>query len=236
MSALGEIIGIIPARAGSKGFPGKHLFPIDGKPLIQYTFEAVASSDLLSGCIVSTNDEEVAQAARSENLTVPFMRPAALADDDTPMIAVLQDALLRLRDMGEAPQVLVLLQPTSPLRSGTHIDQTIERLLDSGADSAVTVVPVPHRFTPGSVLRLENNFLVSENPKDSVTRRQDKPRLFARNGPAVLATLSRVIERGELYGTRCAPVEMKHVDSVDIDTPEDALIAEALLRQKRYAR
>lgn len=224
-------VGIIPARAGSKGLPGKHLRLLGGRPLVDWTFDAARGSRL-SRTIVSTDDDAVAAAAREQGVEVPFVRPAALAGDETPMIDVLLHALETLEAGGGARiDVVVLLQPTSPLRRAEHIDAALTILETTTADTVVSVVPVPHRFNPVSVMRLEGGRLVPYAAHPTVTRRQDKPPVLARNGPAVLAVRRHVLlEQRALYGADCRPLLMDEAESIDIDTAWDLAVAECALR------
>jgi CMP-N-acetylneuraminic acid synthetase len=222
-------LGVIPARGGSKGIPGKNLRSVAGRPLLAYTADAVRASRLLARAIVSTDDPAIADAARALGLEVPFMRPAGLAADDTPMLPVLQHAAGAMAERGFAADAIVLLQPTSPLRRAEHIDAALDLLHSSGADSVVSVVEVPHQFNPMSVMRLEGDRLEPFLDGPTLVRRQDKPRVLARNGPAVLAVLRRVVEAGSLYGSDCRPLLMTPNDSIDIDTADDLEQAEWLL-------
>jgi CMP-N,N'-diacetyllegionaminic acid synthase len=222
---------VIPARGGSKGIPRKNLAPLAGRPLIAYTIEAARMSRSLSRTIVSTDDEEVAAIAKRIGADVPFLRPPHLALDRTPMIDVLVDALATLdRQEGYRPDVVVLLQPTSPFRREDHIDAAVDLLISSGADSVVTVMQVPHQFTPESLMQLRGDRLDSFIQGTTSTRRQDKPVLFARNGPAVVATRSRVVlDDHALYGADTRGVVMSREDSFDIDEAFDLKIAELLM-------
>ena len=237
-----EVLALIPARGGSKGVPGKNIRPLAGRPLIAWSCEAARGSRRVTRTIVSTDDEAIARVARAEGAAVPFMRPPALAADDTPMLAVVQHALRELEASERyRPAVVVLLQPTSPLRTAAHVDAAIETLLQTGADSVVTVVEVPHLFNPLTVLRVEGDRLVpfSGDAKDARTfaRRQDKPRVFARNGPAVLAMRVGTIASGSLYGADSRPLVMSVEESVDIDSPFEFELAEwALTRARSTAR
>jgi CMP-N,N'-diacetyllegionaminic acid synthase len=223
------VLGVVPARGGSKGIPNKNLALLAGRPLLAYTAEAVRVSRRLSRCIVSTDDERVAEAARSLGLEVPFLRPSELASDDTPMLPVLRHAAREIARRGSPVDVVVLLQPTSPLRRAAHIDAAVDLLESTGADSVVSVVEVPHQFNPVSVMRLEAGRLLPFVDGPPVTRRQDKPRVYARNGPAVLAVRVRVLEAGSLYGDDCRPLIMTASESIDIDGPDDLALAELML-------
>lgn len=224
-----QVLGVIPARGGSKGIPQKNLRPVAGRPLLAYTADAALASRRLTRVVVSTDDPAIADAARGLGLEVPFMRPAELAADSTLMLPVLQHAVGAMAERGFGADVVVLLQPTSPLRRAEHIDRAVELLVSSGADSVVTVVEVPHQFNPVSVMRLEDGRLVPFLDGPSVLRRQDKPRVFARNGPAVLAVRTSVIDRGSLYGDDCRPLPMTPEESIDLDTPADVELLEYLL-------
>ncbi len=228
---MAGVLALIPARGGSKGIPGKNLALLAGRPLLSYTCQAALASKRLTRVVLSTDDERIAAAGREMGVDVPFMRPADLATDESPMLDVIQHALQTLDHAeGYRPDVVVLLQPTSPLRRGEHIDAAVDLLLRSGADSVVSVVEVPHQFNPVSVLRLEGERLVPYLPGPQVLRRQDKPRVYARNGPAVLASRrATLMEAGSLYGNDVRPLFMGHEESLDVDGPFDLMMAELLL-------
>jgi CMP-N-acetylneuraminic acid synthetase len=227
-----HILGIIPARGGSKGIPGKNLASVGGRPLIAHTFEAARASRTLTRVVLSTDSEEIAELGRAAGIEVPFLRPPALAADATPMLDVLRHAIAALHPR---PDVVVLLQPTSPFRRAEHIDAAVSLLERSGADSVVSVVAVPHQFTPGSLMRLEGERLVSLTNDPVATRRQDKPVLYARNGPAVLVTRVPVLASARLYGGDTRPYEMSREDSIDIDDAFDLEMAEALFARRQRA-
>ena len=230
-----NVLGVIPARGGSKGIPTKNLAPLCGRPLLAYTADAVNDSRKLTRTIVSTDDERIADCARSLGLEVPFIRPSSLAADDAPMLPVLQHAIRALRAGGFDTDMVVLLQPTSPLRRGQHIDAAIDWLQRVRGDSVVSVVEVPHQFNPISVMRVDEGLLKPFLETSAPTRRQDKPRLYARNGPAVLAVHARVIEDGSLYGAESWPLIMTPEESLDIDTPWDLRVAESVLAARSNA-
>lgn len=225
-----HVLGVIPARGGSKGIPRKNLVPLGGRPLIAHTCDAARASRTLTRVLVSTDDGEVADVARRLGIEVA-LRPAPLAADDTPMLDVLLDLLATLESRhAYVPDVVVLLQPTSPLRQAGQIDEAVRLLLDSGADSVVSVVEVPHQFTPASLLRLEGGRLVPAAGVTGPLRRQDKPQLFARNGPAVVAVRTAVLrDQRALYGADTRALVMPRADSIDIDDRFDLEVAELLL-------
>lgn len=224
-----KVLGVIPARGGSKGIPGKNLRAVAGRPLLAYTADAVRGSRRVDRAVVSTDDAAIAEAARTLGLEVPFMRPPDLAADATPMLPVLQHAVAAMSERGFVAEIVVLLQPTSPLRRAEHIDGAVQLLEDTGADTVVSVIEVPHQFNPVSVLRLEADRLKPFLDGPTVLRRQDKPRVFARNGPAVLAVRTEVLNRGMLYGADVRPLVMAPEDSLDVDTLSDLKLLEYLL-------
>ena len=222
-----NVLGIIPARGGSQSIPRKNLVPLGGRPLIAYTCEAALGARRLDRVIISTDDAEIAGVAQALGAEVPFLRPEALAADTVPMIDVLRHAVRSLEDRdGYCADIVVLLQPTSPLRQARHIDETVDLLLRTGADSVVSVVEVPHQFTPGSLLRLDGERLAPYEAGPMILRRQDKPRLYARNGPAVLAVRRQtLLDGGTLYGRDTCGYVMAPEESVDIDGPLDLDLA-----------
>jgi CMP-N,N'-diacetyllegionaminic acid synthase len=227
-----QVLGIIPARGGSKGLTGKNLQSLGGRPLLAYTADAARASRRLSRIVLSTDDEAIASAGSQLGLDVPFVRPADLALDETPMLPVLQHAVRSLAP-AFVPDAVVVLQPTSPFRRAEHIDEAIQLLETSGADSVVSVVEVPHRFNPMSMMTLDAGRLKPLVAGELILRRQDKPRVYARNGPAVLAVRTRVLDRGSLYGDDCRPLMMGADESIDIDTAADLAYAEHLLPRLR---
>jgi CMP-N,N'-diacetyllegionaminic acid synthase len=217
-----EVLGLIPARGGSRG---KNLWPLAGKPLLAWTVEAARASSTLTRTVVSTDSEEVAAAARELGTEV-LARPAQLARDETPTRAVIAHALDELGFF----DVLVLLQPTSPLRKPEHIDEAVRLLVETGADSVLSVVEVPHQFRPVSLMAIEEGRLIPL-AADAPTRRHDKPVVYARNGPAVLAL--RPDRLGDdLYAGDCRPYLMELRDSIDIDEPADLELAALLLHDQ----
>jgi CMP-N-acetylneuraminic acid synthetase len=218
-----EVVALIPAREGSKGIPRKNLAPLAGKPLLAWTIEAAQESSTVTRVVVSTDWEEAAGLARELGAEV-LGRPPELAADGTPMLDVVRHALTELG----ACDVLVLLQPTSPLRRAEHVDGAVRLLLESGADSVLSVVEVPHQFRPGKLMAVEDGRLARLGwaPPD----RHGAAPLYARNGPAVLALRPDRLG-GDLYGGDCRPYVMELLESVDVDGPDDLRLAEFLLAQ-----
>lgn len=230
-----RMLGVVPARGGSKGIPHKNTVLLAGRPLLEYTARAALGCRSLARTVLSTEDSRIADVGRRCGLEVAFMRPAELAQDDTPMLSVLQHAIQALEKLdGDRPDAVVLLQPTSPLRRSEHIDAACEIFRQSDCDSVVSVVEVPHRFAPPSLMRLEAGRLNPMEGGPLPIRRQDKPRLYARNGPAILVVRRQeILEHERLWGPDCRAYVMDSTDSVDIDDPSDLEWAEALLARRR---
>jgi CMP-N-acetylneuraminic acid synthetase len=227
------VLGIIPARGGSKGILGKSLVDLAGRPLIAYTLDAARRSVALERYVVSTDDVRIAAFAREQCVEVPFIRPAGLAADDTPMQPVVMHAMAEMDRLGFRAEAVMVLQPTSPLRRAEHIDAAVEVMQSTGADTVVSVVEVPHAYNPVSLMIEEpGGGLAPYSPGEMVLRRQDKPRVYARNGPAILLIRRAVIEAGQLYGSHIRPLLMDLRDSIDIDRPDDLLQAAFWLGQR----
>jgi CMP-N,N'-diacetyllegionaminic acid synthase len=231
-----SIVAIIPARGGSKGIPRKNLVSLAGRPLIGFSIEAARSASCIDRVLVSTDDIEIAEVARALGADAPFLRPENLAGDAAPMLGVLQHAQAWLQAQGESVEALVLLQPTSPFRTSRHIEEAVALFRSTQATSVVSVVEVPHQFNPVSVMKLsEQGALVSFiGDQALVTRRQDKPKVYARNGPAVLVCHPNTLHAGALYGDRCVPYLMSEDDSLDIDAPRDLILAEQSLQSRGH--
>ena len=235
---MNNVLGLIPARGGSSGIPRKNITLLAGRPLLAYTCEAALASRRLTRVLVSTDDEEIAAVGRACGAEVPFLRPADLARADTPSLPVAQHAVQWLIEH-EAwdPDVVVLLQPTSPLRRARHIDEALDCMAQGDADTVVSVVAVPHRFSPYALLRMRDGSLEDfwEAPVSfDRFRRQEIPPLYARNGPAIVATRTRVLfESQSFFGPRVLPYVMNDEDSVDIDARFDLGLAEWLLSERR---
>jgi CMP-N,N'-diacetyllegionaminic acid synthase len=233
-----RVLGVITARGGSKGVPGKNLKLLGGRPLIDYSIDA-ANDTPLDRLIMSTDDAAIAEVARSLGCEVPFIRPAELARDDTPHLPVLQHAVQWLRDHeGYEPDVVVILQPTSPMRTAADIAAALRMLELSGADSVVSVSEVPPHWNPMRTLRVDQRgdatlFVSGEPVRKRINRRQDMPTAWAMNG-AIYAFRTGVLFTPEpsLYGDRVVAYPMPADRSISIDTPEDWIEAEQAIARR----
>jgi CMP-N-acetylneuraminic acid synthetase len=229
MSDLGPVIGLIPARGGSKSIPRKNLAMLAGRPLLAHTAAAALAAKRLDRILLSTDDGEIAAAGRGLGIEVPFLRPPELAGDTADMLPVMRHALDFLDAHGVAAAAIVLLQPTSPLRTAANIDAAIELFVAERAETVVSIVEVPHQFNPVSVMTLDGGALRPFLPGPAILRRQDKPRVVARNGPAILIVGRETLRRGVLYGEKTLGYLMSAAESLDIDAPDDLWLAEQYL-------
>jgi CMP-N-acetylneuraminic acid synthetase len=233
MANADSVLAIVPARGGSKGVPGKNLRPLAGRLLIEYAAEAARQSGVVDRMILSTDSAEIADAGRRIGMEVPFLRPAELSQDESPMLGVIQHAVRELGTRGWTPRIVVLLQPTSPLRRPEHVRKAVELLRETGADSVVTVVEVPKHLSPDYVMRIEDGMLRPFLAEGSgVTRRQDARAAYSRDG-TVYAFQRETLERhGSIYGADCRPLVIPAEESLSIDTPGDWDQAERLLARE----
>jgi len=227
------VLGIVPARGGSKGVPGKNIRLLAGRTLLEYAARVARESGVIDRVILSTESSEVADAGRRAGLDVPFLRPATLAQDDTPMLPVVQHAIDTLAGESWQPDIVVLLQPTSPLRRPGHVRDAVTMLRATNADSVVTVVEVPRHLSPDYVMRIDSERLVPFLPEGArVVRRQDARQAYSRDG-TVYTCWRRTLERfGSIYGDDCRPLLIDARDSLSIDSPDDWDEAERLLASR----
>lgn len=217
-----KILGVIPARGGSKGVPGKNIKLLGDKPLLAYSYEAAKKSQKLNDCILSTDDEEIAEVGRSIGLSVPFLRPSQLAIDSAPTLLTLIHALEYFKDMGVQYDAICLIQPTSPFRPVNLIDLAIDKFITSGADSLVTVLPVPDHYNPHWVFEpnQEGYLKIATGENNPISRRQDLPPAYIRDGSIYLIRTDIVVA-GSLYGNSISYLTNDFGYYVNIDTPED---------------
>jgi CMP-N,N'-diacetyllegionaminic acid synthase len=228
-----RVLGIITARGGSKGVPRKNVRDLGGKPLLAWTAEAARDASRLARTVLSTDDPEIAAVGRSAGIDVPFMRPAELALDSTPSLPVLQHTVQTLEAAGDRYDAICLLQPTNPFRKPDTIDRCIELLASSGADSVVTVLPVPAEYNPHWVFFQDSaGALVPAMKGPLVARRQELPPAFHREGSVYVVKRDVLVDGGSLYGSRTIGYPVDPRDCVNIDTLEDWARAEQLLASR----
>ncbi|QQS47114.1 MAG: acylneuraminate cytidylyltransferase family protein [Acidobacteriota bacterium] len=230
-----RILGIIPARGGSKGVPRKNLRPLAGKPLIEYTFEAALAATRLSRVILTTEDEEIAETGRRAGIEVPFLRPESLALDETPMLPVIRHAVNALEETGDRFDAICLLQPTTPLRRAEDIDACVGLIEEHDADSVISMLPVPAEFNPHWVWisDAEGYLKIATGEESPIPRRQELPPAWHREGSVYVTRRDILIERNSFYGARMVGYMMDPEKTVNIDTFEDWARAEQMIEAKR---
>jgi CMP-N,N'-diacetyllegionaminic acid synthase len=230
-----NVLGVIPARGGSKGVPRKNIAVLNNKPLIAYTIESALNSNLLTDFVVSTDDEEIREVAKRFGAKVPFIRPSKLATDDAPSIPVIQHAVSYM-EKAESIQydLIMMLQPTTPFRIAIDIDSSIENLLSSGADSLVSVVDVEghHPFRMKRIIGGNKLINYIDQGFEDMRPRQSLPKVYLRSGAIYLATRELVMSGHSFVGDNCQAYEMPNERAVNIDTQIDFLLADLLIKRK----
>ena len=229
-TSLGTVLAIVPARAGSKGVPDKNLRTLAGRSLLDRAADVGRRSGVIDRMILTTDSEPIAAVGRDAGLDVPFMRPARLAQDDTPMLPVVRHAVDELSRGGWEAEIIVLLQPTSPLRRADHIRDAVAMLKSSGADSVVSVVAIRKHLSPDYVMRIDGGVLKPFLPEGArVSRRQDAREAYSRDGTVYAFRRSTLERFGNIYGDDCRPLVIDPRDSLSIDSPDDWTTAERIL-------
>jgi len=225
------VLAVIPARGGSKRLPRKAIIPLAGKPLLCYTIEEALKSKLLDKIVVTTEDDEIASVARKYRGITVIDRPERLAQDDSPMAAVVEHAV-KFTDGKDIADIIVLLQPTSPLRKAKDIDDCIEKVLD-GADSAETFCEV--KYYPHGMFRIEGDKATpyDEEGLKKYQRIQDAPKLYRENGAVYAVKKQVLIRENNFYGKDHRAIVMPEERSVDIDTFLDLKLAEVIINENK---
>ena len=237
MSVVGTSLALIPARGGSKGVPRKNVRTLAGKPLIAYAIETALASTRIDRVIVSADDEEIAEVARRHGAEVPFMRPWALATDDSPEWLTWQHAIrtLQAMDSGDELEVFVCIPTTSPLRKVEDIDACIEALLESDADLVLTVKPAERNPYFNMVVLNDEGYasLAITPPDGTISRRQDAPAVYDMTTVAYAARPEFILNASSMFEGRLKAVVVPAERALDIDTELDFRLAEFLLSESR---
>ncbi len=233
-----HILGIIPARGGSKGIKDKNITELAGKPLIAFTIEATLASSRLSDAIVSTDSKKIIEIARRFGANVPFLRPEVLSKDDSSTIDVIKHAVIWYEQKRKQRiDIVVILQPTAPLRTAKDIDSSIGIFLnDPGADSLISCYDASS-YHPRIMYIKNNQFMkpyITDN--NNLIRRQKFENVYIRNGAIYISTRRLVIEEGKIIGNSPLGYIMPRERSVNIDETHDLELAEFYItRQKQLS-
>jgi CMP-N,N'-diacetyllegionaminic acid synthase len=228
-----HILAIVAARGGSKGLPGKNIRPLLGKPLIAWSIEAGLSTPSIDELVVSTDDEEIAQAARAAGARVPFMRPTELAGDTASSIDVVLHAIDWLAAAGEHYDVVVLLEPTSPLRESADIEAALELMAGQHAGAVVSVC-CAESVHPAFMYRRDADGRLQPFLERQPTglRRQEIEPLYFLEGTVYASRIDVLRARRSFYHEDTVGYEVPHWKSLEIDELDDFLMVEALLKHK----
>ena len=230
-----KVLVIIPAREGSKGLPGKNIKLLDGKPLIHYTIEAAREIFDDEDIYVSTDSEEIKQVSEQAGIKIPYLRPKSLARN----ISSTQDVILHtlshyVKLNNEEPDIIVLLQPTSPLRQSSHIKEALQYWRNN-IDMVVSVKET--NSNPYYVLFEENkNGFLRKSKKGDFTRRQDCPKVWEYNGAIYLINPSSIRATKINNFTKVVKYQMSEIASIDIDSELDFKLAEFITENERVKK
>lgn len=224
-----DILAIIPARGGSKGLPGKNIKKLSGKPLIEYTIDAAKKSKHITRVVVSTDDKEIAKISMQCGAEIPCLRPKELSTDKATSVDAILHMLQYLKETEDySPEYVILLQPTSPLRTNIHIDEAINKLINSDYDSLISVCEAEVNPYWTNVFQGDNlKYFIEDGKK--ITRRQDLPSVYRMNGAIYLIKAKSLKEYKTFEIDNMTGYIMDSESSVDIDTYIDFKIAELMM-------
>jgi N-acylneuraminate cytidylyltransferase len=227
-----KILGLIPARCGSKGIPNKNIKLLEGKELIAYTIDSAKESSYLSEIIVSTDCKKIFKVAEKYGCKPPFLRPEELAKDESKSVEVVKHAIQFFEEQNIFFDAVCLLQPTSPFREHGFIDKAIQKFITLETDSLLSVLPIPHEFNPHWAFEENEIGLlhIATGEEKIISRRQDLPKTFYRDG-SIYITKTKVIKEGSFYGETISYIEGNRDFYVNIDTIQDWLKAKKIVKK-----
>ena len=228
------ILALIPARGGSKGIPKKNIKPLLGKPLIAWTIEQAKKSKYFDRIIVSTDSEEIAEMSEKYGAEVPFLRPKELARDESPTSDAIMHAITWFEERGEYFDIVVLLEPTSPLRKENDLDNAIELFIKNidKADSLVSVGEV-HLENPYIMKKIENGYVKSFIEIDeNIYQRQQLPKVYFPYGVIYLSKVDAFKKYKTFYQEKTIHYFIERWQNYEIDDIYDFIAIEALLKSK----
>jgi len=232
-----SVLALVPARAGSKGLPGKNIRDFCGKPLLQWSVEHGLSSRYVDKVLVSTDSEEFAEIARKGGAEVPFLRPEHLASDMAASVDVILHAVDFLEKRARRFDILVLLEPTSPLRKPEDIDGALELLLSRPEAESVVSISLTEAHHPAFLMKTkEAGFLEPFLTDFKVIRRQDISPLFFLDGTVYISWIDALRRRRSFYHEKTLGYEVPKYQSFEVDDMDDFIICEALYRAKFVAK
>lgn len=233
-----KILVIITARGGSKRIPKKNIKPLNGRPLVSYSIKSALSSKYADKVIVSTDDKEIAKVAKKYSAQVPFMRPAELAIDTALTLPVLQHAVNYIESVDkEKFDIIVAIQPTSPLVLAEDIDMAIEKLIKTKANSCISVCQISERPEWMHIFKGKKIKPFIKVKSEENRRSQDLPKLFRMNGAVYVIKRDTLIKKGMILDNdNATAIIMPRDRSLDIDEPMDFYVAEAIMKLNKNGR
>jgi N-acylneuraminate cytidylyltransferase len=232
-----KILGLITARGGSKSVPGKNIKPLAGKPLLHYTAEVALKSEVFDTVYLSTDDLEIAECGKEAGIEIPFMRPKELAQDNTPTLPVIQNTLdVFETEFHKSFDAVCLLQPTSPLRKIEEIKEAVKLFEVFNYDCLLSMMEVPHEFNPHWVYFQKQDGLMylSTGEKVPITRRQDLPKAYCRDGALYITKTEVIKKQNSLFGERVGSYVRNLEYNINIDTLKDWEEAEKYLANNPF--
>ena len=225
-----EVLAVIPARGGSKGVPKKNIHPVKGKPLIIYTIKVAKKCEMITDLVVSTDDSEIREISAENGVEVPFVRPADLATDTALAIPTIQHSVTMMEKKKKTVyDIVVMLQPTTPLRSVNDISESLQLLLNSDADGIISVVQV-NNFHPMKMKKIVDGLLINyEKPPVENPPRQLLPPVYIVNGAIYATRRDTLMENDSFIGKKCLPYIMPEERSVNIDSILDFKLVERII-------
>ena len=228
-----NVLAIIPARGGSKGLPGKNIKELCGKPLIAWSIKQAKSCSDIDRVVVSTDDNQIALAAEKYGAKAPFVRPVELANDTASTIDVIFHAINWFKEHEDfQAEYILLLQPTSPLRSGKDIDGAIQTLKDKDARAVVSVCETDHHPLWSNILPENGNMKDFLRPEILNKLRQDLPVFYRLNGAIYLAESDYLLAHNGFFGPNTFAYKMPKSRSVDIDSDLDFKLSQLLFEEE----
>jgi CMP-N-acetylneuraminic acid synthetase len=229
-----KVLAIVPARSGSKGVPDKNISELDGVSLIGHAGRCLAELEWLDAAVISTDSERYAEEGRKYQLDAPFLRPADLASDQASAVDTALHALeASEKYYGTRFDVLLIVEPTSPMRKSDDIYQVTKLLVETAADSVVAVSPLSSKYHPLKVLTLEGGYLMNyEAAGQSIVARQQLSKLYIRNGVCYAVTRDCLLRERKLFTSNTRPYVIER-ELVNIDDPIDFAWAEFLIEMEK---
>ena len=226
-----KVLAIIPARGGSKRLPGKNILSLNDKPLIAWSIDAGLQSQYIDRVMVSTDCKEIEKVAIQFGAESPFLRPDNISDDSASTDSVILHFIKEISEYFIA-DIVVILQPTSPLRTSIDIDSALEKLISKGADGVISVCECEHSPFWSNTIPDDGNMGRFIKNEVKGKRSQDLTKCYRLNGAVYAFTTESLLEeQGIKYGDNVYSIEMPTIRSVDIDNAIDLKLAEVILRE-----